>query len=97
MRLMGKRILIEQHISSDVTPGGIALPDSTLTGLPRGKVIKIGSDIDTSDDDCSDYGGLRIGDIVQFNELGAMSIELKTGKFVLIDEEDVLLILEDGE
>ncbi len=88
MKLMGKKILIEQQLSAGTTEGGLALPETMQRGLPRGKVIKEGPNVSTL---------VNVGDIIQFNELGAINVELITGKYLLIEEEDVLLILEDGE
>lgn len=90
MKLMGKRILIEQHMSEKMTEGGLALPDASIQALPRGKVLQKGPDV-------SSKSGLITGDIVQFDAYAAVHVETKVGKFILIEEDDVLLILEEGE
>lgn len=85
MKLMGQRILIEQILTKDKTEAGIILTETHV--LPYGYVRQVGPDV-------TDLG---IGEVVLFNPL--TPIELSTVKkgHILIESDDVLVILEEGE
>ena len=87
MKLLGKRILIEQIRTKDKTAGGIALPTSTIRALPYGHVRQIGPEVE----------GLRMGDVVLFNPLTLIELAEVQEGHVLIEPDDILAILEEGE
>ena len=87
MRVMGKRILIEQSTTKEVSEGGIVLPTTMTHALPYGKVIQIGPYVDET---------IKVGDVVLFSEIGAIPLGIKKDH-VLIEPDDILAILEEGE
>ena len=87
MKMVGKKILVEQFRTKDMTDGGIALPEQTIQKLPWGTVVKTGPEVE----------GFYEGDVLAFNAIGAISVEVRGKEFVLIEPEDILMILEEGE
>ena len=91
MRLTGKRILVEQFKTKEITEGGIALPSTSVQALPYGIVKKVGPLVREMDVIVTE------GDVVLFSEIGAIPLgHIKKG-CVLVEPEDVLAILEKGE
>lgn len=73
--------------TKDVTAGGIALPEQSRQTLPVGPVKSIGPDVE----------GVQVGEVVMFSSIGAMPVEVSKKEFILIEPEDILMILEEGE
>jgi co-chaperonin GroES (HSP10) len=88
MKITGSKIMVEQFRMNEVTPGGIALPSKSVQSLPFGKIIGLGPTVPKI---------LKIGDVVLFPEIGPTLVFLKEQPFLLIEAEDVLGILEEGE
>jgi len=88
MKITGSKLLVEQFQMDEVTPGGIALPSKAIQTLPFGRVIKKGPDVPDL---------FTNGDIVMWQDIGPIPIELKGERFLLIEAEDILGILEEGE
>ncbi len=88
MKVVGKRILVKQTLTDEVSKGGIIIPVDQQP-LPYGEVIQVGGNVE------SDVNGSRLqeGDIILFTELGAIPFGIKKNH-VLIEFEDVLAILE---
>jgi len=70
-----------------MTEGGIALPDQSIESLPMGPVKSVSPDIDA----------VSVGDVVMFNALGAVPVAIGKETFVLIELDDVLMVMEEGE
>lgn len=87
MKVTGKRILVEQFLTSTETDGKIVLPDSTVHKLPRGKVVHIGGDVTE----------VKVGDIVLINDIAGIAVEINKVPLLVLLEEDVLVILEEGD
>lgn len=82
MKVVGRRILVKQTLTDEVSKGGIIMTCGQQP-LPYGEVIQVGDEVDQV------WPGL----IVLFTELGAIPLGLKKNH-VLIEFEDVLAILE---
>ena len=87
MKLTGTKILIDQRESASVTDGGIALPDQSITKLPKGKITHVGPDVKT----------VKVGDQVLIDLIGVTVIDINKTEYLLLEEEGVLVILEEGE
>lgn len=85
MKLMGKRILIEQILTNEKSDGGIIL--TTTSSLPYGYVRQLGPDVEI----------LKVGEVVLFNPLTLIELSTVKKGHVLIEPDDVLAILEEGE
>lgn len=88
MKITGSKLLVEQFKMDDVTPGGIALPSKSVQSLPFGSILETGPAVE---------GAFKIGDVILFPDIGPILIELKGKPYLLIESEDVLGILEEGE
>jgi len=87
MKLVGKKILVEPLKTKDVTSGGIALPEQSRQTLPMGPVKQVGPEVE----------GVEPGEVVMFSSIGAMPVQVGKGEYILIEPEDILMILEEGE
>lgn len=88
MRVSGKRILIKQRLTEEVSKGGIVMAGDQQA-LPYGDVIQIGPEVEDMD--------LAPGEVVLFNEIGAIPLGHLLKDHVLIEPDDILAILEEGE
>lgn len=88
MRVSGKRILIKQRLTEEVSKGGIVIAGDQQA-LPYGDVIQIGPEVEDMD--------LTPGEVVLFNEIGAIPLGHLLKDHVLIEPDDILAILEEGE
>lgn len=87
MRLMGKRLLVKQALTDTVSKGGIVMAGDQMA-LPYGEVIQIGPEVNLD---------LSCGERVLFNEIGAIPMGHLLKDHVLIEPEDILAVLEEGE
>jgi co-chaperonin GroES (HSP10) len=88
MKVVGKKILVHQAKAKDVSEGGIVLPGEQAP-LPYGTIVQISPELD-------DFTG-EVGEVVLFNEIGAISLGYVKEDHVLIEPEDILAILEKGD
>lgn len=86
MKVVGKKILVEQARTKEVSKGGIALPDTSIQVLPYGFVRQVGPEVTD----------VKIGEVVLFDPISAIPLSIKKDH-VLIEPEDILAILEEGE
>lgn len=87
MKVMGQKILLVQNKTTTETEGGIVLPDQTVQLLPSGVIARCGPE-------CKE---VKVGDRVLVNDVAALKVEVNKENFIILDEEDVLVILEEGE
>lgn len=96
MRVLGKKIVIEQHLSDTKTPGGLALPDTMQSKLPIGTIIAVGPNVGKQgrlDSECT-HSPVSIGDVVQFNGYAGSPVSVAGKTYMVIDEDDILVIME---
>ena len=87
----GKRIIIEPDVkpTEEVSHGGIILPPVRWSLHPdtiRAKVISLGSK-------CT--GNIKKNMYVIISRLAGVAIEMHDKKFLMVDEEDIIGIMED--
>lgn len=88
MRIVGNRILVKQRLTEEVSKGGIVMAGDQQA-LPYGDVISLGSDVD------SDF--VSPGELVLFNEIGAIPLGHLLKDHVLIEPDDILAVLDEEE
>ncbi len=88
MRIVGKKILIKQTLTDEVSKGGIIMAGDQQT-LPYGEVVEIGKEIEDR------Y--FVPGDLVLFNELGAIPLGHIKKNHILVEPEDVLAVLDEED
>ncbi len=82
MRVVGKRILVKQTLTEQVSKGGIVMAGDQQA-LPYGEVVDLGHEVTE----------VSVGDLLLFTEIGAIPLGIKKNH-VLIEFEDVLAILD---
>lgn len=87
MKLVGKKILVRQFQTKTMTDGGIALPEQTVQKLPVGVVVKVSPEVKN----------VLVNQVVMFGTIGAIPVTVARKEYALIEPEDVLMILEEGE
>ncbi len=85
MRIVGKKILVEQYMTDGVSKGGIVMAGNQQA-LPFGKVIQVGAEVSE----------VKPGELLLFTEIGAIPLGIKKNH-VLIEFEDVLAILDEED
>ncbi len=86
MKVVGKKILVKQAKTKEVSEGGIVMTADSIQTLPYGTVEQIGPDVE----------GIKPGEVILFEGLTAVPVAIREG-CVLIEEEDILAILEEGD
>lgn len=92
---LGKRVLIEQELPDEVTPGGIIIPDVAQVPTGKGVVLATGPDVEY----------VRRGDVVYFAKFVGVKIKLEgdtpreyeLSKHIVVHEDDLLGIEIDEE
>ena len=59
MKVLGDRVLIQQHIENNKTASGLYVPDAAVDKEPKGVVLAIGEGVVDSE--------IEVGDTVYFN------------------------------
>ena len=90
-------ILIEPKTAKDnITASGIVLPDSSKEKPTEGKVIAVGVGRK------NDKGELvkpdvKVGDLVYYKKWGGSEIKIDNKEYLLVKEEDLLAVIEEGK
>ena len=90
---LGDRIVVIRDVSSDITAGGIVLPESAKDKPARGKVVSVGDGKLLSDGSRGSFQ-VKKGDRVLFSSYAGETIEIDDTEYLLMREEDVLAVLE---
>lgn len=85
MRIVGKKIMVKQRMTDEVSKGGIVMAGAQQA-LPLGEVVQVGDEVTE----------VKAGDFLLFTEIGAIPLGIKKDH-VLIEFEDVLAILDEEE
>lgn len=92
MKAVGTKVIVAQDQSELVTEGGIALPETSQTKLPRGVVVAVGPEVSGAE-----INTVGVGDRVLFNAYAGTPITVSGKDYLVIDREDVLVVLGEGE
>ena len=85
MKVVGKRILVKQALTDEVSKGGIIMAGDQ-EALPYGTVVQLSEGVTE----------VKVGDRVLFTGIGAIPLGIKKNH-VLIEFEDVLAILDEED
>lgn len=86
--VLGKNVLVKQKEAVKRTPGGIVVPDASQRKPLRGTIVKIGT--------CK-MTYLHMGNEGQevlFNRYAGDPVELDGEEYLIMNEEDILIILK---
>lgn len=90
---MGDKVVVERVESSDVTAGGIVLPDSSKEKPNRGTIVAVGPG-KLLDDGSRGEMQVKVGNEVLFTSYAPETIELGDDEFLLMSESDILAVVE---
>lgn len=80
---LGKRVLIERVEETKTTATGIIIPDNAKEKPLSGKILAVGKEVED----------IKVGDTVIFAKYGGTEITLDDKKFLVLNVDDVLGIL----
>jgi chaperonin GroES len=92
VRPLHDRVLIQRISDSDVTAGGIIIPDSAKEKPQRGKVVATGNGRVTEDGKNLPLE-VKVNDTVLFSKYAGTELKLEGEEFLMMREEDILGII----
>jgi len=87
------RILIKRVAATEMTPGGLIVPDTAKEKPQEGEVIAVGSGRVLSDGKVREIS-LGVGDRILFGKYTGDEIKLEGIEHIILREEDVLAVVE---
>lgn len=90
---MGDKVVVEREVLSDVTAGGIVLPDSAKDRPSRGTIVAVGPG-KVLDDGTRGELQVKVGDRVLFTSYAPETIEFDDQEWLLMSESDLLAVIE---
>lgn len=90
---MGDKVVVEREVLSDVTAGGILLPDSAKDKPSRGTIVAVGPG-KVLDDGSRGELQVKVGDRVLFTSYAPETIEFDDQELLLMSESDLLAVIE---
>jgi chaperonin GroES len=91
---LGDKVLVKPNTSTDVTPGGIVLPDTAKERPQEGEVIAVGPGR-TLDNGEKSKLGVSEGDTVIYSKYGGTEIKIEGVEHLILDESSILAIKKD--
>ena len=91
LKPLGDRLIVEPLKQDDLTPGGIALPDTAKEKPQRGKVLATGPG---ARDDKGERIAMdvAVGDEVLYAKYGGTEVKIDGNKYLILRESDVLAV-----
>jgi chaperonin GroES len=96
IRPLGDRIVVEPIEEEETTFAGgkLVLPDTAKEKPQQGKVLAIGPDVESEDED-GNVIGVRVGDVVLYAKYAGTTFKTPEGKELLVvREDDILGVIE---
>ena len=93
-RPLGDRLIVKRDEADEVTPGGIVLPDSSKELLHRGRVTAVGNG-KRLENGSRQPMDVNEGDRIVFGTYAGTEIEIDGEPYVVLREDDVLLVIEN--
>jgi len=87
MKPVNDRILVKPHKAEETTKGGIIIPDTIKEKPNKGEIIAVGPGKD------GNKLTLKVGQTVLFGKFAGQELELDGDTFMIMREDDVLLVL----
>jgi chaperonin GroES len=86
------RIMVKQHLSDNISKGGIVLPDqSSGKKLNKGTIVNIGK----ISPDNFEYPEMKIGNNIIFAPFGGSEIKIDEKEFLIISLQDVFGVIRE--
>jgi chaperonin GroES len=90
---LGDRVLVQPKKDSEVSKGGIIIPDTAKEKPQEGKVIAVGTGKRDEAGKLLPFN-VKAGDRVLMPKYGGTEIKLDDQEYMIIREEDILGVLE---
>lgn len=91
LKPLGDRLIVEPLKQDDLTPGGIALPDTAKEKPQRGKVLATGPGARDEKGDRIPMD-VAVGDEVLYAKYGGTEVKIDGNKYLILRESDVLAV-----
>ena len=96
VRPLHDRIIVQRLEEGEQKVGGIIIPDSAKEKPQQGKVIAAGAG-KTKDDGQRIALDVKPGDLILFGKYSGQEIKLDGEEFLIMREDEVLAVIEDGD
>src|SRR5438874_13822793 len=96
VRPLHDRLIIQRLDEGEQQIGGIIIPDSAKEKPQQGKVIAAGNG-KSKDDGTRTPLDVKAGDLILFGKYSGQEIKLDGEEYLIMREDEVLAVLEDGE
>jgi len=95
VRPLHDRLIVSRIDEGEQKVGGIIIPDSAKEKPQQGKVLAAGNG-KTKDDGHRLALDVKPGDLILFGKYSGQEIKLEGEEFLIMREDEVLAVLEDG-
>jgi chaperonin GroES len=95
VRPLHDRLIVSRIDEGEQKVGGIIIPDSAKEKPQQGKVLAAGNG-KTKDDGRRIALDVKPGDLILFGKYSGQEIKLDGEEFLIMREDEVLAVLEDG-
>ena len=96
VRPLHDRIIIQRLEEGEQKVGGIIIPDTAKEKPQQGKVIAAGTG-KVRDDGTRQMPDVKAGDLILFGKYSGQEIKLDGEDYLIVREDEVLGVIEDGE
>jgi len=90
--VLGTSVVVKQEDAADRTEGGLYLPDESKVKPLRGTIMKMGTAFATQTGVI-----VKEGDRILFDRFAGVLIELDGEDYLVMDEEDILIVLKGAK
>ena len=91
MKPINDRVVVKPAQAEEKTKGGIIIPDTAKEKPQRGKVVAVGPGKD------GNLMTVQPGDIVLYGKYAGQELHFEGQKYLIMREDDILVILEGNE
>ncbi len=95
-RPLHDRIIVQRLEEGEQKIGGIIIPDSAKEKPQQGKVVSVGAG-KVKDDGKRISLDVKAGDLILFGKYSGQEIKLDGEEFLIMREDEVLAVIEDGK
>ncbi|MCB0598192.1 MAG: co-chaperone GroES [Lewinellaceae bacterium] len=91
MKPINDRVVVKPALAEEKTKGGIIIPDTAKEKPQRGKVVAVGPGKD------GNLMTVQVGDIVLYGKYAGQELQFEGQDYLIMREDDILVILEGNE
>ena len=96
IRPLHDRVIVQRIEEGEQKVGGIIIPDTAKEKPQQGKVIAAGTG-KVRDDGTRQPPDVKAGDLILFGKYSGQEIKLDGEEYLIIKEDEVLAVIEDGD